>query len=159
MSAPRSQDCENGTPPSRSAARGRGAPGSNEGRGKRVERDGLMQTIVAELTRVGPGDCFEGTDDQYTWLYEHYGITEDDDLKWQCALADWMDEDPDLDRTDPADRELIAFLADERAMQSFLFRLRAQHHQGSAVCGADESPWRRPPCLLRTVRPCGPARP
>jgi hypothetical protein len=98
-----------------------------------------MQTIVAELTRVWPGDCFEGTDDQYAWLYAHYGITEDDDVKWQCALADWMDEDPDLDRTDPADRELMAFLADERAMQSFLFRLREQYHQGSAVWGADES--------------------
>ena len=139
MSAHRSQNCENDTPPSRRAARGGRAPGSNEGRGKRVERDSLMQTIVTELTRVWPGDCFEGTDDQYTWLYEHYGITEDDDVKWQCALADWMDEDPDLDRTDPADRELMAFLADERAMQAFLFRLREKYHQGSAVWGADES--------------------
>jgi hypothetical protein len=50
-----------------------------------------------------------------------------------------MDEDPDLDRTDPADRVLMAFLADDRAMQSFLFRLREQYRQGSAVWGADES--------------------
>src|SRR5258706_4341235 len=66
-----------------------------------------------------------------------------------------MDGDPDLDRRDPADRELMAFLADERAMQSFLFRLREQYHQGSAVWGADESEWRRRACLLPTVRSCG----
>ena len=69
--AHRSQNCENDTPPSPRAARGGRAPSSTEGRGKRVERDSLMQTIVTELTHVWPGDCFEGTDDQYTWLYEH----------------------------------------------------------------------------------------
>lgn len=137
VSAHRSQNCENDTPKGRTwRAR---APGINEGRGKCMVRDSLMQSIVAELTRIWPGDCFEGTDDQYTWLYEHYGITEEDDEKWQCALADWMDEDPDLDLTDPADRELMAFLADERAMQPFLLRLREQYRHGSAVWGAEQS--------------------
>jgi hypothetical protein len=39
--------------------------------------------------------------------------TQEDDVKLKCALADWMDEDPDLDRTDPADRELMPFLVKE----------------------------------------------
>jgi hypothetical protein len=43
--------------------------------------DSLMQTIVDELQRIWPGDCFEGANDQYTWLYEYYGITEQDDVK------------------------------------------------------------------------------
>jgi hypothetical protein len=102
-----------------------------------VVSDSLMQTIVDELQRVWPGDSFEGTDDQYAWLYEHYGVTEQDDVKWQCALAAWMDEDPDLDRADPADRELLAFLSDEEAMQSFLVQLRQQYRRGNAVWGAE----------------------
>jgi len=100
--------------------------------------DRLMQTIVDELQRVWPGDSFEGADDQYAWLYEHYGIPEQDDVKWQCALAAWMDEDPDLDPADPADRELMAFLSDEEAMQSFLVQLRQQYRRGNAVWGAEE---------------------
>lgn len=101
--------------------------------------DNLMQTIVAELTRIWPGDSFEGTDDQYAWLYEQYGITEQDDVKWQCALAEWMDEDSDLDLADPADQELMTFLTDERAMQSFLVHLREQYSSGNAVWGSEES--------------------
>jgi hypothetical protein len=100
--------------------------------------DSLMQTIVAEVQRVWPGDCFEGANDQYAWLYERYGITEQDDVKWQCALAGWMDEDPDLDRADPADRELIVFLSDEEVMQSFLVQLRQQYRRGDGVWGAEE---------------------
>jgi hypothetical protein len=111
---------------------------ASTGKGKGMVRDSLMQTIVAEVMRVWPEDSFEGTDDQYAWLYEHYGITEQDDVKWQCALADWMDEDPDLDLTDPADRELMTFLTDEGAMQSFLVQLREQYRRGSAVWGAEE---------------------
>jgi hypothetical protein len=100
--------------------------------------DSLMQTIVDELQRIWPGDCFEGANDQYTWLYEHYGTPEQDDVKWQYALAAWMDEDPDLDLADPADRELIALLSDEEAMQSFLAQLREQYRRGNAVWGAEE---------------------
>jgi len=101
-------------------------------------RDSLMQTIVAEVMRVWPEDSFEGTDDQYAWLYEHYGITEQDDVKWQCALAAWMDEDPDLDRANPADRELLAFLSDEEVMQSFLVPLRERYRRGNAVWSEEE---------------------
>jgi hypothetical protein len=100
--------------------------------------DSLMQTIVDELQRIWQGDCFEGANDQYAWLYEHYGAPEQDDVKWQCALAAWMDEDPDLDLADPADRELIALLSDEEAMQSFLAQLREQYRRGNAVWGAEE---------------------
>ena len=59
-------------------------------------------------------------------------------MKWQCALAAWMDEDPDLDRADPADRELLAILSDEEAMQSFMVQLRQQYSRGNAVWGAEE---------------------
>ena len=89
--------------------------------------------------RRWPGDCFAGANDQYAWLYERYGSTEQDDVKWQCALADWMDEDQDLERADPADPERIAFLSDEEGMQSFLAQLREQYRRGNAV-GA---PWER----------------
>ena len=100
--------------------------------------DSLMQTIVDELQRIWLGDCFEGAKDQYAWLYEHYGTPEQDDVKWQCALSAWMDEDPDLELANPADRELIAFLSDEEAMQSFLAQLREQYRRGNAVWGAEE---------------------
>jgi len=59
-------------------------------------------------------------------------------VKWQSALADWMNEDPDLELADPADRELLAFLSDEEAMQSFLAQLREQYGRGSAVWGKVE---------------------
>ena len=49
-----------------------------------------------------------------------------------------MDEDPDLELADPADRELIAFLSDEEAMESFLTQLREQYRRGNAVWGAEE---------------------
>ena len=100
--------------------------------------DSLMQSIVDDFQRVWPGDCFEGANDQYAWLYESYGIPEQDDVKWQRALAAWMDEDPDLDRADPADRELLAILSDEEAMQSFMVQLRQQYSRGNVVWGAEE---------------------
>jgi hypothetical protein len=103
-----------------------------------VVSDSLMQTIVDELQRVWPGDSFEGTDDQYAWLSEHYGIPEQDDVKWQCALAAWMDEAPDLNLADLADRELLAILSDEQAMQSFMVQLRQQYSRGNAVWSAEE---------------------
>jgi hypothetical protein len=65
-------------------------------------------------------------------------FTEQDDVKWQCALAAWMDEDQDLELADPADQELIAFLNDERTMQAFLVQLREQYRRGDAVWGVDE---------------------
>jgi hypothetical protein len=113
-----------------------------------VVSDSLMQLIVDELQRVWPGERFEGTDDQYAWLYAHYGITEQDDVKWQSALAAWMDEDPDLDLADPADRELMAFLSDEEAMQSFLVQLREQYRRGSAVWGMEEGERLRRACSV-----------
>jgi hypothetical protein len=39
-----------------------------------VVSDSLMQTIVAELQRIWPGDSFEGANDQYAWLSERYGV-------------------------------------------------------------------------------------
>jgi len=103
-----------------------------------VVNDSLMQTIVDEVQRIWPGNCFEGSNDQHSWLYEHDGIPEQDDVKWQCALSVWMDEDPDLERADPADRELIAFLSDEEAMQAFLVQLREQCRRGNAVWGEED---------------------
>jgi hypothetical protein len=103
-----------------------------------VVSDSLMQMIVDELQRIWPGDCFEGADDPYAWLYERYGMTEQDDVKWPCALAAWMDEDPDLEIADSTDREPIAFLSDEEAMQAFLVQLCEQDRRGSAVWGKEE---------------------
>ena len=49
-----------------------------------------------------------------------------------------MDEDPDLELADPADRELLAILSDEEAMQSFMVQLRQQYSHGNAVWSAEE---------------------
>ncbi len=40
---------------------------------------------------------FLGEEEEYDWLLACYSVTEDDDIRWQCILADG-DNTTDLDR-------------------------------------------------------------
>src|SRR5262249_40936552 len=71
---------------------------------------GLIGRILTEMQHVWGTrlDRFEETPEQYVWLEEHYGITEEDDLRWQFTLLD------------SADGVTAADLEENKEMQEFL---------------------------------------
>jgi transcriptional regulator with XRE-family HTH domain len=80
----------------------------------------LIDRIVVEMERVwGPEtQGFDGTTEQYTWLKQHYGISEEDDVQWQFILQDSWDEEPD--DLDDDDGEMREFLASPHAIVGHL---------------------------------------
>ncbi len=56
--------------------------------------------------------ALEGTQEEYAWLKQHYGISEDDDVNWQFILQDSTDDltEDELSEDDPDDEEMIDLL-------------------------------------------------
>ncbi|MCP5244100.1 MAG: DUF1917 domain-containing protein [Burkholderiales bacterium] len=77
----------------------------------------LIDAIFDEWDRVWGSEGFNGTPSEYAWLQENYGISEEDDVRWQLILEYDANElaDEDLD-----DRDLMEFLEDQKAVQKFL---------------------------------------
>ena len=75
--------------------------------------NGLIDRIMAEMERVWGPEGLQGTQEEYAWLQQHYGISEADDVRWQYILQDSMDDltEDDLSEDDPDDEELIDLLA------------------------------------------------
>lgn len=102
--------------------------------------NGLIGRVMAEMERVwGPSETqgFDGTTEQYAWLEQHYGITEDDDVHWQFILQDsWGEKPDDLNEDDGETRE---FLASPHAIVGHLnfllerYRSNTLSHTGDAI--------------------------
>jgi hypothetical protein len=100
-----------------------------------VTKDELVDAVIAEVERVFAPDGFDGEQPQYEWLEKTYGISEEDDVKWQFILEQDFDEE-DRDELDPADEndaEMLAFLADEPAVMAFLENILAKYRAHDAV--------------------------
>ena len=78
--------------------------------------DDLIYAVSAEIQRVFPNE-FDGTSEEYRWLEANYGISEEDDVKWQLVVEFSLSE---LSAEDEDDEELMSFLTDLSAVEEFL---------------------------------------
>lgn len=101
---------------------------------KAMTRSELIESVLAEMDRVWGSEGFGGEFEAYAWLKEHFGISEDEDVKWQDVLSDWAGSlDVDLEDLDETEKErVIAFLQDDSAVTTFLEAL-LQRYKSSAV--------------------------
>lgn len=85
-----------------------------------VDRYALIEAVLAEMGRVWPDDSFGGSAEEYAWLLKHFGISEEEDVKWQFILQDSTGDLPEEDAEDP---EVTDFLDDDEAVCAFLAEL------------------------------------
>ena len=90
----------------------------------------LIDAVMAEMSRVWGQERLGGEKREYEWLLQTYGITEEEDVQWQLILQDDMD---DLPEEDLEDEELMAFLADEPAVVTFLVAFLQKYLEHSSV--------------------------
>jgi hypothetical protein len=91
----------------------------------------LMEAILEQIARVwGDDDGLEGEPAEYEWLMAHYGISQDEDIKWHLLLQDNMGDLPEEDAEDP---EVQAFLEDEAAVLGFLRMFLEKYRASDAV--------------------------
>ncbi|WP_369927618.1 hypothetical protein [Xanthomonas sp. NCPPB 2632] len=95
-----------------------------------MTEDELITAILAEMARVWGESGLHGEPDEYAWLESTYGITEDDDVKWQMVL---QYRDGELPEDDREDQDVMAFLHDETAVVRFLEGLLKKYQSSAAV--------------------------
>ena len=91
----------------------------------------LVDAIVAEMDRVWGEPGFGGSSEEYAWLEENYGITEEDDVHWQFVLQYFVTHD--LPEDDLADDEVMSFLDDFQAVEWFLSDLLDRYKSKNKV--------------------------
>jgi hypothetical protein len=79
--------------------------------------DQLIEEILQEMDRVWGKEGLHGEPEEYVWLKEHYGITEEDDVRWQLTIQHHFEELPEEDQ---ADEDVMRFLNDEGGLKKFL---------------------------------------
>lgn len=102
---------------------------------KRLTRSELIESVLAEMEHVWGPEGFGGEAEAYTWLNEHFGISEEDDLLWQHVLSDWagtFDEDTEDFDEDEKER-LKALLQDETTVSTFLNTLLQRYKSCDAI--------------------------
>lgn len=60
-------------------------------------RDQIIDAITEEIRRIFGQKGLLGEEEEYDWLLACYSVTEEDDIRWQCVLAE-EDDAADLDR-------------------------------------------------------------
>jgi len=88
----------------------------------RPNRSELIESVLAEMNRVWGPRGFGGEPEAYTWLNEHFGISEEDDVQWQDVLSDWAGTfDQDTADLEEDERSRVkAFLQDDFSVTAFL---------------------------------------
>ncbi len=77
----------------------------------------LINAIFERMDVVWGEAGFDGESQEYDWLLENYGISDEEDVMWMLILQHGMD---DLEPEDRDDEELMAFLENEQAVVEFL---------------------------------------
>lgn len=91
-------------------------------------REELIDKVVTEIQRIFPDDI-QGYPEEYQWLEENYGVTEEDDVKW-IDIINYSCEDYDDCNLDDEDNR--AFLESDTAVCEYLTKL-LQKYQGNTV--------------------------
>lgn len=88
-------------------------------------RDQLIDAISAEIRRVFPAG-FLGDKDQYDWLFSCYDITEEEDIRWQCVLAEEDLNALDLDN-------FLFLLLTKYQSTALTYPVAVRNHEASAA--------------------------
>ena len=56
-----------------------------------MERNKLLDLIVDQINRIWGGYGFDGSFEEYDWLLEHYGVTEEEDNTYLDVLEYRLD--------------------------------------------------------------------
>ncbi|MCU9528053.1 hypothetical protein [Pseudomonas mosselii] len=102
---------------------------------KRLTRPELIESVLAEIDRVWGPEGFGGELEAYSWLQEHFGVSEEEDLQWQDVLSDWagtLDEDT-ADLEEDEKEQVKAFLQDDSTVTAFLETLLQRYKSSDAT--------------------------
>jgi hypothetical protein len=101
-----------------------------------MAREDLIQAIAKEMDRIWGEEGFGGSDEEYDWLLETYGVSEEEDLVWTEVFEDHLGEldldDPDARYSEDEKAEIQLFLEDDPAVCRFLEQL-LQKYQSKSV--------------------------
>jgi len=99
-----------------------------------MTRSELIDAILNEMDRVWGDEGFSGAWEEYEWLLEHYGVTEDDDVDWSGILAYEADEvEPD----DAANPKWMSFVTADEQVIPFLEVLLKKYQSNTVVVPPD----------------------
>lgn len=94
----------------------------------------LVDEIGVKIERIFHPDGFDGTIEQYKWLLEHYGVTEEDDVRY-ILICNYYTEDADElddDQLEDID-DNIKFLDDEESVCDFLTDLLKKYRSNTLI--------------------------
>jgi len=93
-------------------------------------RTTLVDAVLVEITRVWGADGLQGSAPEYVWLFETYGISEEEDVQWQLVFEYQIDDmlDEDLD-----DEEVMEFVENDAAVMDFLRRFLEKYRSSAAT--------------------------
>ena len=96
----------------------------------------LIDAITEQIARVFPHSF--GSNESYEWLFDNFGVTADDDARWQHVIDDESAEA--LNPHDTDDAATIAFLKDENALIAFLEGLLEKYQSSELVYPGEMEP-------------------
>lgn len=95
-----------------------------------MPKNALIDAITLEMNRVWGEDGLHGETEEYRWLEEHYGITEEDDVWWQLTIQHHLG---DLPEEDQEDAEVMNFLSDDVRVEQFLRDLLRRYQSNTTT--------------------------
>lgn len=100
-----------------------------------MSKDELFDAVLAEMDRVWGESGFGGEFEAYEWLYDNYGITEQDDLHWQDICDHYGNtlSESLADLSDEVIAEVIEFVQDNSRVERFLTNFLSQYRSSTAV--------------------------
>lgn len=100
----------------------------------------LQNEIIKEMDRIWGKAGFGGGYGEYAWLLQHYGITEEEDVRWINILVYNAGELSSEDDKDEGELEdLMQFLTDDQAVSSFLEQLLQKYRNNTITyVGSDD---------------------
>ncbi|MCL8208070.1 MAG: hypothetical protein K6V97_08385 [Actinomycetia bacterium] len=81
----------------------------------------------------GDGTRFQGSDEDYKWLEETFGITEEEDVRWQLIEEDHYYGETTEERETGEPDELRPWLDDDEAVCAFLEDLKRKYESVAAT--------------------------
>lgn len=100
-----------------------------------MTKDELFVAVLAEMERVWGDQGFGGEVHAYGWLYENYGITEQDDLHWQDIFDHYGNNLSEslADLSDEEIAEVMEFVQDDSKVKRFLTNFLDQYRSSTAI--------------------------
>lgn len=101
-------------------------------------RSELLNQVVSEIERIWGEDGFSGSFEEYEWLLENYGITEEEDNKYIDILEydsnEFEDDTSSINDLDEEElKEVMDFVTDDDAVCEFLSALLLKY-RSNTIC-------------------------